>query len=102
RFLQEASLVQWKAGRYSMLNPIREFALEQLTPRAARAVALKHATYFTKLAASAKEGAQAAGPDPAILDAIGREYENLRAALRWTRDSEVTDLFARLAAALEE
>jgi predicted ATPase/DNA-binding SARP family transcriptional activator len=100
--LREKSLIQSDAGRYSMLTPIREFALERLTPRAVRTAALKHATYFTKLAASAKDRGQAAGPDPKILDELGREYENLRAALHWSRDSGETDLFARLAAALEE
>jgi tetratricopeptide (TPR) repeat protein len=102
RSLREKSLIRLDGDRFSMLATIREFALEQLGSQGAEPVARKHAEYFVGLAESANARTQAAGPDPAVLDELGRDYDNFRAALGWAHEAGQTDLFARLAAALSD
>jgi non-specific serine/threonine protein kinase len=84
------------------MTPVREFALERMAPDEARTVARTHAEYFTRLAESAQARAHVHGRNTEYLDTFARDYENLRAALRFTGDIGETKLFARLAAALGE
>ena len=83
-----------------MLETVREFALEQLdelgeigTVRAA------HAEYFTE---SRKRLCRASlGLFPAgNIAALGRDRDNIRAALRWYDDQHDAEQLLRLAAAL--
>ena len=70
-------------SRFSMLEPIRQFALELLEGHAEAAVVhLRHADYYRRLAAEAAPrlfGRDATG----WCDQLEREHDNLRTALRW-------------------
>jgi non-specific serine/threonine protein kinase len=86
-------------ARFLMLEVVREFALEQLEASGeAEAAALAHARYFLELAEEAARELVGA-EQGAWLERLGREQENLRAALGLllTADAEAG---ARLAAAL--
>jgi predicted ATPase/DNA-binding SARP family transcriptional activator len=100
--LLEKGLIYSQRDRFSMLTPIREFALAQMAPDEARIVAGNHAGYFTRLAESAQARTHVHGRDAEYLDSFAREYENLRAALRSADDIGETEVFARLAAAVGE
>jgi predicted ATPase/DNA-binding CsgD family transcriptional regulator len=87
--------------RLSMLETVREYALEQLRASGELdEVRQRHAEYCLRL------GEQVAnprldGPDAPILIARTElEHDNLRAALRWFRDAHQTESFAQLAGAL--
>ena len=103
--LSDASLVQGHtaadAMRFTLLEVVREFALETLTAAGVlEAARRRHAAYFTALA----EQAQAAlnGPDQQHWVArLDTELPNLRAALRWCLAHD-RDLGLRLAAAPDE
>jgi predicted ATPase/DNA-binding CsgD family transcriptional regulator len=87
--------------RCRLLEPIREFAAEQLAASGELAAARAgHARYFLGLAEAA-EGAYM-GPDLAPwLDRLEAELDNLRAALEWCRDAEADrETGLRLGAAL--
>lgn len=88
-------------GRFTMLETIREYALERLdgageTERVRRA----HATYFVELAESL--GADLWGGPRQIASSYRLELEqdNIRAALQWTFDAGEGALALRLAAAM--
>jgi tetratricopeptide (TPR) repeat protein len=85
-----------------MLATIREFALEQLEPEEAAALAARHADYYAGLAETLQTEGKGPGPSPAMLDGIGREYENFRAALRTCNDAAGSRGLARLAVALAD
>jgi predicted ATPase len=102
--LLDASLLQHEEqdpeGRYSMLETVREFALERLTERDEESVTRdRHACFFRDLA-------ERAGPDifviadRTLLAIMDREHDNLRGALTWSRDSGDHDTLLRLAGAL--
>ena len=83
-----------------MLETIREFGLERLE-RAARSRPPEIATPATSAIwpnAPVPEIVDTA--DPALLDMIDREHDNLRAALAWSRDTGDHDTLLRLAGAL--
>ena len=73
--------------RYTMLATIREFALERLSESGE-----EPATRRSPRRGSSCDLARTRGPeivetvDPALLDVIEREHDNLRAALAWSRD----------------
>jgi predicted ATPase/DNA-binding CsgD family transcriptional regulator len=74
------------APRLTMLETIREYALEQLAasgegPEVHRA----HATYFLRLAEAVEDGRTGSGR-PMSSVSLGVERANLRAALGWLRD----------------
>lgn len=86
--------------RFHMLETIREFAREQLDAGGeAESGPLRHAQHFLTLAEQAEP--ELRGKDQAIwLTRLDREHDNLRAALRWSRDSGEIDSGLRLAGAL--
>jgi predicted ATPase/transcriptional regulator with XRE-family HTH domain len=86
--------------RYTMLATIREFALERLIESGEEpATHYRHARFFLTLAERASpEFSEAV--DPAWLDVIERDHDNLRAALGWGQATRDHDTFIRVAAAL--
>lgn len=76
--------VEGDEPRFTMLRTVREFAFEQLRASAvdAEAVARRHAHHFLDLALAAEPHLN--GPQPAAwLRMLGRDHDNLRAALQW-------------------
>ncbi|MGA7670661.1 MAG: LuxR C-terminal-related transcriptional regulator, partial [Nitrolancea sp.] len=74
-------------SRFSMLEPIRQFARELLDQcQEAAAVAERHASYFCRVTAEAAPGLFG---QEAIewCDRLKREHDNLRAVLRWSAES---------------
>jgi predicted ATPase len=81
--LVEKSLLRFTNERYSMLETIREYALERLdaTGMSAR-VARAHAAHYLELTDGLKP--LLVGPEePAAFDSLASEHDNLRAALRF-------------------
>ncbi len=76
-------------GRYTMLETIREFGLEQLTATGEAAVTRdRHAAYFRHLVKARNAVWAAYLPNAQqILDELEMEYPNLRAALAWQRET---------------
>ena len=74
-------------SRFSMLEPIRQFARELLDQcQEAAEVEERHASYFGRMAAEAAPGLFG---QEAIewCDRLKREHDNLRAVLRWSAES---------------
>jgi predicted ATPase len=86
-------------SRFRMLDLVREFALEQLEANGwAESARGEHARYFLRLAEAAEPGL--VGPEEAVyLQVLGREHDNLRAALSYLLDRSLQE-GTRLAAAL--
>jgi WD40 repeat protein/predicted ATPase/transcriptional regulator with XRE-family HTH domain len=86
--------------RFVFLEPIREYALEQLDARGdAAAIQHAHANYYLAFA----EEAAAKWDTPLINEAIAqqrREHDNMRAALQWACDTGASVLGLQLAVAL--
>lgn len=86
--------------RYTLLETVREFALEQLAVRGAHAaVAQQHAAYFAALARDAQAGMKTETADHwlAVLDA---DIDNIRAALRWSLAHDRGAMAGRIGLAL--
>src|SRR5262249_2304211 len=84
--LEEKSLVlvELRDGniRYRMLETVREYGLERLTESGeADVVRRQHAAFFLALA----EQGSGAESEPAQMDRLEREHDNLRAALAWCK-----------------
>jgi predicted ATPase/class 3 adenylate cyclase len=88
------------ASRFTLLEPIREYALEQLVARGeVDTLQRAHASYYLALA----EAAATHWSTPTVdswLAQLDREYDNLRAALQWARDGGDPTIGLQLAAAL--
>jgi predicted ATPase/class 3 adenylate cyclase len=83
--------------RYRMLETIREYARERLAEAGEiDAVHGRHYDWFTGLA----ERSTPEGYDSQVLASVGKEYDNLRAALRWAIDSADSNRALRLAGGL--
>ena len=84
--------------RFSMLETIREYAVERLeTSSEAELLRQRHAEYYLALA----EAAELLGPQQGVwLARLEGEHDNLRVALRWALEQGGGDLAARLRAAL--
>jgi WD40 repeat protein/predicted ATPase/transcriptional regulator with XRE-family HTH domain len=86
--------------RYSLLETIREYALEKLTARGElESLQRAHAEYYLGIA----EAAEAKWNSPTTTAAIARvdrEYDNMRAALGWSRDGGDLTTGLRLSVAL--
>jgi predicted ATPase len=87
--------------RYRMLETVRAFALEQLRERGEfEAAARAHALQCLALAEEAQP--QLSGPlQLAWLDRLDETYDNIRAALRWQRETHAAEDGLRLAVALQ-
>src|SRR5262249_31746872 len=86
--------------RYAMLEPIREYALDQLVARGeAAALRRAHASYYLALAEAAVAQWDSPSADAAITQ-LDREYDNLRAVLQWARGGGDRTLGLQLATAL--
>ncbi len=87
-------------ARFVMLEPLREYALEQLAARGeAEALRRAHANYYLALATEA--AAQWYTPTvDAWIAKLHRESDNMRAALQWARDSGNYFVGLQLAGAL--
>lgn len=88
------------AGRYTFLETIRAFALEQLDVTGEAYPAYqRHAQEMIALAERAEPELLGADPQP-WLERLEQEHNNLRAALGWLLEADETDLAVGLAAAL--
>jgi len=105
-----AALVDWNMvcqneqadgePRFTMLETIREYAMERLAERGEEAVyQAAHATYFLALAETAAPELKGSARHM-WLSRLDLEHDNLRAALRWSIDTAAADVGLRLAAAL--
>ena len=101
--LVDKSLVRRMDGvdgepRFTMLETIREFALERLAESGEEAdLRRRHAEHFQRFAEEAWPHLQR-DETAAWLDRLEAEYDNLRAALTWSTEAEGHDeVFARLA-----
>ena len=84
-------------ARFSMLQTVREYALEQLEAGGeAETVRARHADHFAELAESRADDADT--PETAAV--IEDEHDNLRAALDWSHETAVIEVELRLIAAL--
>jgi predicted ATPase/class 3 adenylate cyclase len=86
--------------RYTMLETVREFALEQLVARGEAGVARqRHALWFLDLAEAA--ASQVRGPSQvAWLNRVEGDYDNLRAAFTWFMEADDSEPAMRLAGSL--
>jgi predicted ATPase len=97
--LVEKNLVRHTAARFSMLETIGEFAMEQLELRGEAAQQRRvFADYFLDLA-------ERLAPDldrdaVAALDHLEAEHDNLRAVLEWSTETNSADKAARVSSAL--
>jgi predicted ATPase/DNA-binding SARP family transcriptional activator len=100
--LTAKSLLQEQRGRgndlrFSMLQTVREYALEQLEAAgAAEAIRARHADHFAELAESRSDEADT----PEVAAVIEDEHDNLRAALDWSHETGAGEIELRLIAAL--
>jgi predicted ATPase/DNA-binding SARP family transcriptional activator len=86
--------------RFTMLESIREYALERLAERGETELwRRRHALYALALAERIEPelGGPLQGP---LLEQLEREHDNMRAALRWMLDRGQLDLGSRLCIAL--
>jgi predicted ATPase/DNA-binding SARP family transcriptional activator len=87
--------------RFSMLETIREYALERLEDSGeASGRRRRHADHFLGLAEEAEPNLIRIGSDTEWLDRLEAEHANLRAALDWLEAADESEDALRLAAAL--
>jgi predicted ATPase/DNA-binding CsgD family transcriptional regulator len=86
--LKDKALFTVDAGRYRMLPPIAEYAERMLRARGEEdQVRQAHAAHFARLARDAANTWLTGDRDELTwLAVIGREFDNLRAAMTWLRD----------------
>jgi predicted ATPase len=104
--LVDKSLVQQRAidrhePRFTMLETVREYALERLEERGeSERLRRRHAAYFLKLAK--EEERESRGPlQGAWLDLLETEHDNFRVALSWSLSSQgEPDMALKLTGAL--
>jgi predicted ATPase/class 3 adenylate cyclase/DNA-binding CsgD family transcriptional regulator len=88
--------------RFTMLETIREYALEQLTARGeSKATRQRDAAHFLRLAEAAEPWIRHWRPERELwLERLAAEHENLRAALGWFSQCKDAESLAQLAWAL--
>jgi non-specific serine/threonine protein kinase len=87
-------------ARFSMLEPVREFASSSLTPELRRSLARRHFDWFLSLA-EREAGLERGADQPAWVKRITAEGDNIRQALGYARDAADAVGLLRLAGALE-
>jgi predicted ATPase len=98
--LLDKSLVRREADRFSMLETIREFAAQRLEEsRSASELSRRHAEFLAELA-EATEGDHHGPAQAELRKRFRAEWDNVRAALRWTVVTGETELGLRLAGSL--
>jgi predicted ATPase len=98
--LIEKSLVRRSGDRFTMLETIREFAVERLQASGEfDDLGRRHFDHFLALAESANVVADAEGP--MHHDLVIPEQANVRAAIGWASDRDDMELALRLAVSLE-
>ncbi len=86
--------------RLLMLETIREYALERLEASGeAEAIRRRHTTFFLAMAEEGELKLRSAEQSP-WFKRLEVEHDNLRAALRWTLESQEAEMGLRLAGAL--
>jgi tetratricopeptide (TPR) repeat protein len=87
--------------RFSMLQTIRDFAMEQLiaSPGEAETTARRHAAAYLALAQAA-EPHMLSTEQRRWLDLLERDHDNFRAAIAWAVDHDEADVAVGLALAL--
>jgi predicted ATPase len=100
--LVDKSLLRHSDERFSMLETIREYALERLKESGeADDLRRRHAEHFLALAEEAEPSILGVSPGE-WLDRLEREHDNLRAALDWLESSAETQLALQLAGTIWE
>jgi predicted ATPase len=101
--LVDQSLVQQREeeeARFVLLQVVREYALEQLEASGdGEALRRAHVSYYLRLAEETVPRL-AEEDQPAWLERLEREHDNLRAALGWALEQGAAETFGRLCAAL--
>jgi hypothetical protein len=96
--LVDKSLIRFSGERYVILEPIRQYAGEQLDELDESAgVRLRHARWFTELAERSEPELEGDHQDES-LNRLDREHDNIRAALAYALDARVDEVALRLAA----
>ncbi|MCI0844190.1 MAG: tetratricopeptide repeat protein [Chloroflexi bacterium] len=101
--LVDKSIVRTVPGgeetRYTLLEPLRQYAAGRITTGEAAEAGGRHARFFQELVEQATP--ELHGPRQVEwLTKLETEHDNFRAALTWTLDSEEVELAQRLAAGL--
>lgn len=104
--LRECSLVTAREGgddplemRFQLLETLREYAEEKLTPEEKAQIRQRHADFFLALAEEADKGL--AGPQQReYLARLDADHENLRAAFAWLVETGQAERALRLGGAL--
>jgi non-specific serine/threonine protein kinase len=81
--------------RFRLLETIRAYALEHVDPAAAAAIRCRHRDWYLGIAEASDPGLQ----DPRQVQNFEHDYDNFRAALRWSIDAQELDSGLRLGAA---
>jgi predicted ATPase len=98
--LVDKSLLRFDEDRFTMLETIREYAVERLEASGeADAVRRRHADFFLAFAESANMSAE--GDYGRRYDILPSEQDNLRGAIDWALEAGEIELGLRLGVALE-
>jgi hypothetical protein len=81
--------------RFRLLETIRAYAFERLTPADAAPIRRRHRDWYLGIAEASDPGLQ----DPRQVQHFEHDYDNFRAALRWSIDAHELDSGLRLGAA---
>ena len=87
--------------RFGLLETIREFALDRLSPARTKVVRDRHLAYFLAMAEDADRSTRAAEQIPRMRQLVA-DQANVRAALAWACETESNEALTRLAAALDD
>jgi predicted ATPase/DNA-binding SARP family transcriptional activator len=97
--LVDNNLLRRRDGRFTMLETVRHFAVEQLEAAGATELRRRHAEWLTGLAETMAERTTAGEDATVWLDRIQPEHDNVRAALAWSLEED-PELALRLASSL--
>ncbi len=87
-------------ARFTMLETVREYALERLAESTTEdTIRRRHARFFLTLAEQAEPHLRGE-EQSAWLERLDEDHDNVRTALRWALDNDVADLGLRLVGSL--